>query len=440
MIQPEKQILSEIFNAALKSIDPYKAVSRHTDEIIKSYNSGKYENLYVLSFGKAASAMARASIDFLDKLVTGGIVITKYGHTGGLKEKHRLKIFEAGHPVPDETGYNATKDIIRLLENSDEKTYILCLISGGGSSLLVAPYNGISLKDKQDTTRLLLNCGADIFELNAVRKHISLVKGGRLAAISAAPAIESLILSDVLNDRLDVIASGPFIPDETTFKDAFNVIQKYSIDREIPKNVLELLQNGIRGHIPETPKRGDPVFDKVSTRIVGNIAKAIEAAKEKAEQLGFNVEVVDKAIHGEAREAGSRLARRALKVKTKMIQENSGRSVCLISGGETTVTVRGHGIGGRNMELALAFAVEIDGKNGITFLSAGTDGGDGPTDSAGAIVDGDTVLKGRANGIDPEIFLQNNDSYNYFKKTDDLLITGPTGTNVMDLQIALIRV
>jgi len=440
MIQPEKQILSEIFNAALKSIDPYKAVSRHTDEIIKSYNSGKYENLYVLSFGKAASAMARASIDFLDKLVTGGIVITKYGHTGGLKEKHRLKIFEAGHPVPDETGYNATKDIIRLLENSDEKTYILCLISGGGSSLLVAPYNGISLKDKQDTTRLLLNCGADIFELNAVRKHISLVKGGRLAAISAAPAIESLILSDVLNDRLDVIASGPFIPDETTFKDAFNVIQKYSIDREIPKNVLELLQNGIRGHIPETPKRGDPVFDKVSTRIVGNIAKAIEAAKEKAEQLGFNVEVVDKAIHGEAREAGSRLARRALKVKTKMIQENSGRSVCLISGGETTVTVRGHGIGGRNIELALAFAVEIDGKNGITFLSAGTDGGDGPTDSAGAIVDGDTVLKGRANGIDPEIFLQNNDSYNYFKKTDDLLITGPTGTNVMDLQIALIRV
>ena len=427
----------EIFTAALKSVDPYEAVTGRASDIAETCRVGKYEKLYVLSFGKAAFAMTQALIDRIGELITDGVAITKYGHADSLTG-NTVRVFEAGHPIPDENGYRATGEALNLLNRSDERTLVLCLISGGGSSLFVAPYPGISLQDKQNTTSLLLTSGADIYEMNTVRKHISLVKGGRLAAIAYPSRVESLVLSDVPGDRLDVIASGPMVPDGTTFGDALDVVEKYRIGHDIPARVLEVLRSGAEGLIPETPKSGDAVFQTVNSSIVGNNTKAVLAAKDKAMQLGFEVRVTDTAVHGEARDVGVRLAREALTTKTSRHVRDS-RPVCLISGGETTVTVQGRGMGGRNMELALAFAIEVIGENGITFLSAGTDGGDGPTDAAGAIVDGQSVAKGLAVDIDAKKYLQGNDSYSYFAKTNDLLITGPTGTNVMDLQITLLR-
>lgn len=439
MIRTELQDLIAVFRAALQSVDPYEAVAHHTNELAITYEKGKYERLYALAFGKAASAMMRAVTDRIGDVVTDGIVITKYGHADNTFENSGIRVFEAAHPVPDEKGLQATDQALRLLEKADERTLLVCLISGGGSALLVAPYSGISLEHKQKTTELLLSRGADIYETNTVRKHISRVKGGRLAAIAYPSRIESFILSDVLGDRLDVIASGPTAADKTTYADALGVIEKYQIDRDVPTSVLDLLRCGSQRLIPETPKQGDPIFHMVSNTIVGNNRKAIEAAGKKAKQLGFDVTVINTGIHGEARQAGRWLARKVLAAKKVLAQRPEGlRPACLISGGETTVTVQGHGTGGRNMELALAFAIEVDGQSGITLLSAGTDGGDGMTDAAGAIVDGLSVAKGRALGIDPREFLQDNDSYGYFKKTHDLLITGPTGTNVMDLQIAFL--
>ena len=438
MTVSDRQNLINIFYTALEAVDPYVAVCGYVDEIARKYRDGKYQKLYVFAVGKGAAPMARAVIDSIGKLVTGGIVITKYGHAHDFSAK-TVRMFEAGHPVPDAMGYLATKEALKILKHHDEHTFILCLISGGGSSLFLAPYEGISLAEKQEVTRILLRVGADIYETNAVRKHISLVKGGRLAALAYPARVESLVFSDVLGDRLDVIASGPTFPDKTTFGDAMDVIHKYRIEKEIPANVLQVLIDGVEGLVSETPKEGDPIFRNVNARVIGSNASAIEAAKKKAEQLGFEAKVVDTSISGEAKEVGRRLARKALAEKAEMNENLVSRPLCLICGGETTVTVRGLGIGGRNMELALAFALEIDGEKGITLLSAGTDGGDGPTDSAGAVVDGFTVSRGYTANIDPEKCLQNNDSYSYFKETKELLITGPTGTNVMDLQIALLR-
>lgn len=436
----ERRALISIFRAALRAVDPYDAVTRYVDEIVRTYESGKYRKLYVLSFGKAAPAMAQAMTDCIGGIVSGGIIITKYGHAKSTAEDLGLRVFQAAHPIPDKKGFQATHEVMKLFEHSNEHVLVVCLISGGSSSLLVAPYFGISLENKQKTTELLLKGGADIYEMNAVRKHISQIKGGRLAAIAYPSGIESLILSDVLGDKLDVIASGPTAPDETTFADALGVIEKYQITKDMPANVLDTLRRGVQGLVPETPKHDNPVFRTVSNKIIGNNIKAIEAAKERARQLGFDAIVVNTGIHGEASETGRQLAHETLAAKKMLAQRSSCcKPLCLISGGETTVTVKGNGVGGRNMELALAFAIEVDGESGITFLSAGTDGGDGPTDAAGAIVDGLTASKGQTVGIDPQKCLQNNDSYNYFKITNELLITGPTGTNVMDLQIALLH-
>jgi glycerate 2-kinase len=304
----------------------------------------------------------------------------------------------------------------------------------------VAPYSGISLEDKRRTTDLLLRAGADITETNAVRKHLSRVKGGRLARIAYPARVESLIISDVIGDGLDVIASGPTAPDTTTYSEALHVIHDYGIYRDVPECVLDLLRRGEKGLIPETPKENDGVFKNVTNTIIGSNEKAIAAARIKALELGFDVIVLSAALRGEAQEIGRRLAKEAL-AAAKELRRGSAteKCLCLLSGGETTVTVQGQGLGGRNMELALAFALEVDGERGITLLSAGTDGTDGPTDAAGAIVDGKSADRGRAIGANPSQFLANNDSYSFFKKTGDLLLTGPTGTNVMDLQILFIR-
>jgi hydroxypyruvate reductase/glycerate 2-kinase len=323
-----------------------------------------------------------------------------------------------------------------MLKELDKNSLVICLISGGGSALLVAPYRGISLADKQEVTGLLLKAGADICELNTVRKHISAVKGGRLAEAAQPAAIISLILSDVIGDRLDMIASGPTAPDKTTYSDAYNVIRKFRLEDSLPASVAEIIDKGMCGLVPETPKDDNLIFQSVRNIIIGSNKIATDAAKKAAELLGYSATVISNEVSGEASIVAGELARKSIALKKAL---NSGDKACLIAGGETTVTVRGNGKGGRNTELALVFGMEIKGLPGITFLSAGTDGTDGATDAAGAVVDGQTVAKAAESGIDAWEHLKNNDSYTFFSKTGDLFITGPTGTNVMDLQIVLME-
>jgi len=376
--------------------------------------------------------MARAMEEGLDGLVDSGLVITKYGHCAKIRPE-RLGMREAGHPVPDENGLRAANEMIALLRDADSETLVVCLISGGGSSLLVSPVVGISLDDKRVMTGMLLRAGADIGELNTVRKHISSVKGGRLAEIAYPARVVSLILSDVIGDRFDVIASGPTAPDESTYGDAVGVLRKYSLIDSAPEAVADFLRRGAEGLFPETPKSGNPVFETTENIIIGSSRMALEAARAKAESLGFRTEIVTDRLTGEASAAGRRLAKAALEARNA--SRAAGVRTCLISGGETTVTVRGTGLGGRNMELALSFAIGMEGVDGVTLLSAGTDGNDGPTDAAGAIVDGGTIARAKAAGLDPGAYLHNNDSYNFFRREGGLFVTGPTGTNVMDIQI-----
>jgi hydroxypyruvate reductase/glycerate 2-kinase len=422
-----KEAAKRIFRAALDAADPYRAVAEQKDHIEAAFRKGGFGRLVVVGFGKASAAMASAAEDALGDLLDTGIIITKYGHLGE-RRFHKIRTFEAGHPVPDDNGQRATEEALGLLKGTDENTLVLCLVSGGGSALLSAPAEGISLSDKQAVTTALLKAGADINELNAVRKHISGVKGGRLARAAYPAAVLSLLVSDVIGDFPDVIASGPTAPDTTTWQDAIAVIEKYGV--EVTQGVADLLRKGAEGSVPDSPKPGDIIFQRVENIIVGSNRLALSAAGVKAESLGFSTELLTSTLRGEAREAARWLATEA--------SRRGKRPACLIAGGETTVTVRGTGRGGRNTELALAFSLEVEGMEGITLLSAGTDGTDGPTDAAGAVVDGSTARDARQAGVDPREYLDNNDSYTFFERAGGLLKTGPTGTNVMDVDIILL--
>ncbi len=433
---PYQDLSRILFYSSLKAVDPYESVRSHAETISSLFREGNYTQLLVIGFGKASCQMAKALETHLTVPISGGMVITKYGHCTAPYTPDKITVREAGHPLPDENGLRGANEVMRILQNTDAGTMVVFLISGGGSALLASPYEGISLDDKQEVTRLLLSAGADIFELNTVRKHISGVKGGRLAEIAYPARVISLILSDVIGDRLDVIASGPTSPDKTTFSEAIQVLKKYDLFDKAPQKVRDLLLRGEKGSIRETPKEDDQVFEKVTNTIIGSSIKALKAAQAKAVSLEFKTEIISAEITGEARQAALHLAKKALDKKR---DKKTASPLCLISGGETTVTVKGSGLGGRNMELALSFAVAIDGAEGITLLSAGTDGTDGPTDAAGAVVDGQTIAHARSLGLDPHLYLDNNDSYNFFKQAGGLFITGPTGTNVMDIQIVLIE-
>jgi glycerate-2-kinase len=393
--------------------------------------------IFVVGLGKAAYPMTRALVDALRDRIAEGVVVTKYGHAPDGPLSESITIYEAGHPVPDENGVAGAGRAVELLKKADRETLVVCLISGGGSALFVAPAEGLSLDDKQVMTRILLKGGADIVELNTVRKHLSRVKAGRLAEAASPARVLSLILSDVIGDPLDFIASGPTSPDTTTWADALAIVTRYDTAGEMPQKILQVLRDGSEGKIPDTPKKGNPLFDRVENIIIGSNRIATEAARQKAQGLGYEPVVLTTELQGEARDAARWLYRQVLESQSCLA---SGRKkISLIAGGETTVTVRGRGLGGRNTEMALAFAMAIDGTSGITFLSAGTDGTDGPTDAAGAIVDGQIIPKARVLGLDPQAFLDDNDSYHFFEKTGGLVKTGPTGTNVMDLQIILIE-
>lgn len=428
-----REVLREQFASALEAVEPYRAVMSSYDALCVQLVQGDYDRIFVLGFGKASCAMAKALEDALPERIDKGIVITKYGHSKGYHPQ-RVRVVEAGHPIPDERGVAGTRELMELAEESGERTLVVCLVSGGGSALLVAPAEGITLEDKKTVTDQLLRAGADIHELNTVRKHLSKVKGGRLAALVYPARTLSLIISDVIGDRFDVIASGPTSPDPTTFQNAMGVFQKYGLTDHVPTSVLKVIKKGIDGFIPENPKEGEKIFKRVRNSIIANNISALEGAKRKAEERGIRAEIITPRLEGEAREMGRWLAREALARKKR----GKGTPLMLISGGETTVTVKGSGKGGRNTEFALSFAMEIEGIGGITLLSAGTDGTDGPTDAAGAIVEGTTIVRARSSGLDPDVYLAGNDSYTFFRRTDDLLITGPTGTNVMDIQLVML--
>jgi glycerate 2-kinase len=427
--------LQEIFRTAIHAADPHALVRNFIENHGSLFPANTYRKVFVVGFGKSSCLMAAAVAHALPLIIDEGIVVTKDGHCKGY-EFEKIIVHEAGHPLPDERGVRATNKIVQLLKRADADTLVICLISGGGSALLVSPSESVSLGDKRAITNLLLRSGATIHELNTVRKHLSRVKGGRLAALAWPARTLSLIISDVMGDNLDVIASGPTSPDSTTYAEALSTVKRYGLLKQAPAGVLEVLKRGVEGSLRETPKHGDRIFEKVGNVIIGNNSSALRAAGEKAASVGFQAEVVSSAISGEARDVGRNLARKAVQIKSA---KGTSQPVCLISGGETTVTVTGNGRGGRNMELALSFAAEIKGVAGIKLLSAGTDGTDGPTDAAGAIVDGNTAGRGRGKGAEVRDYLANNDSYGFFKKAGGLFITGPTGTNVMDIQIVTIE-
>lgn len=432
--------LQAIFEAGLAAADPFEAVRRHVACSGERLRVGErtYDltrgRVWVVGAGKASARMGQALEAVLGARIAGGWINVKTGHGLPLRQVH---VHEAAHPVPDASGVAGTQEILHLLRRARAEDVVLLCLSGGGSALLPMPVAGVTLADKQRTTQALLACGAEIGEINCVRKHLSRVKGGQLARAAQPAAVAALILSDVIGDPLDTIASGPTAPDPTTFAQALAVLGKYGIEGAAPADALAHLRAGAEGRVPETPKPGDPLFAKVQNLIVANNTAAVEACAAKARELGCRPMVLSTRMEGEAREVA-----RAHAAIAREVREH-GRPVappaCLISGGETTVTLRGRGRGGRNQEFALAAAIALRGVPGIAVLAAGTDGTDGPTDAAGAFADGETVDRAAGQGLRALDALAANDSYRFFDPLGDLLKTGPTGTNVMDLYLVRVE-
>ncbi|MBV8808579.1 MAG: glycerate kinase [Acidobacteriaceae bacterium] len=431
-----------IFHAALDAAKAESAVRRHLSISRRSLKIGKlrvglanFDRIFFVGLGKAAAEMGKATEHILGPALTGGLVLTKHGHAQC--RLRRLRVFEAGHPIPDEHGVSASNQIVELLKELNARDLLIVAVSGGASALLSAPANPVTLAAKQETTDLLLRVGANIGELNAVRKHLSLLKGGRLAALAYPATIVGLLLSDVIGDPLDTIGSGPTAPDLTTFADAIAVLERFDLLHRVPEVVRRRLEEGIRGEIPETPKPRDPLFENVHNVVIGSNSLALEAAAKDARRLGYRPLLLSSTMQGESREVA--------RVHAQILREivASGNPVrspaCVLSGGETTVTVHGAGKGGRNQEFALAAAMDIQGLSNVLVLSAGTDGTDGPTDAAGAIATGETVRRAAAFNLNSSEHLGANNAYPFFDALGDLIRTGPTGTNVMDIHLMLVR-
>jgi glycerate 2-kinase len=414
-----------IFKAALRAANPMEGVAVR----LAREDLTRYRHIYVVGAGKAAAAMAKAAERVLGRRIARGLLNVKYGHVAPLR---RIELNECGHPVPDRQGVEGARRIAEIASGAGRDDLVLCLISGGASALLPLPADSITLDEKQEVTKMLLACGADIHEMNAIRKHISRIKGGQLARLAYPARVLSLLLSDVIGDDLDVIGSGPTAPDVSTFALARAILQKYGIFERVPASVRDRIESGACGQIPETPKPGDAIFRRVRNLVIGSNKLAVAAAAARARQLGFRTLVLSTFIEGETRE----IARMHAAIAKEIM--HSGRPLkppaCVITGGETTVTLRGDGLGGRNQEFVLAAAIDISGLPNVVVLSAGTDGSDGPTDAAGAIADGRTFTR------DPRApeFLARNDSYHYFEGLRDLVVTGPTNTNVMDVRVILV--
>ena len=438
-VPPLRQCARQIWEAALQAANPATCINNALDirGNVLSVGGKKLAiegKLIVIGAGKAASRMAQVVEERLGDRITDGLVVTKYGHGLPLQ---RIRQVEAGHPLPDAMGVGAVRETRELLRGLKSQDIVLCLISGGGSALWPAPADGISLEEKQEVTSLLLRAGATILELNAVRKHLSALKGGQVAAWAAPAQVISLIMSDVIGDPLDFIASGPTAPDTTSFQEAVSIVQKYGVP--VPAAVNERLQAGARGQIPETPKAGDAVFSNVENIIIANNRLLVDAASREAKALGFKPLILGTEVEGEAREIAGVFA--AIAREIGIAGNPLPAPVCVLAAGETTVTVRGDGLGGRNQEMALAWAIAMASRPALAsscFASVATDGTDGPTDAAGGLVDPLTCRRATDMGLNPQQYLRSNDSSNFLKATGDLIVTGPTQTNLMDLQILLV--
>lgn len=430
-----------ILAACLGAVDPYQAVRRalcpqgSTLRVGgQAHDLGGYKRIIAVGAGKAGAPMVQALEDVLGPRLSGGRVVVKQGHGAPTRV---VELLEASHPLPDQGSLTAGRAVMEMLAEADERTLVFCLLSGGGSALLVAPAPGLTLYDKQETTRLLLACGADIGEINAVRKHLSILKGGGLARLAAPATVISLIVSDVVGDHLDVIASGPTVADASTWADVRAVLRRYDLLHRVPSAVRQRLEMGVAGRLPETPKPGQDFLSRGQNLIVASNRQALLAGQARAGELGYAPLLLSSSLTGEAKTVGQVLA--ALAREAVASGHPLAPPCCLLSGGETTVTLgENPGLGGRNQELALAAGVSLAGLEGVLLLSAGSDGGDGPTGAAGAFAHGRSLSQALALGLKPRLHLERHDAYPLFEALGDLLVTGPTRTNVMDIQILLV--
>ncbi|MFA5026315.1 MAG: glycerate kinase [Candidatus Methylomirabilota bacterium] len=430
----------KIFDAAVDAVDPAAAVRRHLvrdGNLLRvggqTFDLAAIRQVVVVGLGKAGASMTAAIEEIVGDRIARGVVVTKYGHVQPTKT---VRLHEAGHPVPDAAGMAGSQALLDCLAGLGPQDLVLVPISGGGSALTPAPVAGISLEEKQALTKALLACGADIREMNMLRKHISRIKGGQLARAAMPARVVTLILSDIVGDPLDAIASGPTVPDPTTYADALAILDKYKIRQAVPVSIRTHLEAGEAGKLAETPKPEEPTFARVTNVMVASNIQALRAAEAEARRLGLTPLILSSFIEGETKEVARMHAALALEACASGLPLPP--PVCFITGGETTVTLRGKGKGGRNQEFALAAAFDIAGLRNVVILSGGTDGTDGPTDAAGAVADGETLARARALGLAPRSFLENNDAYHFFEKLGDLLITGPTRTNVMDVRLVLV--
>lgn len=435
-----RTVAEQIFLAGVDRVLPSRLINKaisFSENCLQagelSFMPDSFENIYVIGAGKASALMGAEIERMLGDRITGGHIIVKDGHSCHLA---RIRVSEAGHPVPDSRGLTATRSIVEIAATAGINDFVICLLSGGGSALLFDCPEGISSDEIQEFNKLIVNSGASISEINTVRKHLSELKGGQLARAVYPGTLLSLILSDVINDPLDVIASGPTVPDPSTFQQALGIIRKYALAGSVPRTVISYLTQGAYGKRPETPKKEDPVFDKTFNLLIGNNRLALEAARDKALELNITPSIINDHIGLNSADAAEYIVESALKVRH---DNNVARPVCLLFGGEPTIKVTGKGLGGRNQHLALTCASLLRGHDGITILSAGTDGTDGPTSAAGAVVDSATFINALAKGINPPDYLATFDSYNFFRKAGGHIITGPTMTNVMDIIIVLIQ-
>lgn len=439
-----RDIAKTIFLKSISSVDPYRRLKEYLrvdrNRLVirggkneKIFNLNNFEKIYLLGTGKASSSMAQAIEECLGNRITKGLITTKYGHSLPLKF---TEVIEAGHPLPDAKGLEGAQKMRELLRKSGPKDLILFLVSGGGSALLTLPVDGITLEEKQELTQLLLGCGAEIKEINILRKHLSQIKGGWVARWAYPSTLITFVLSDVVGDPLDIIASGPTVPDPSTFEEAWEILEQYDLTEKVPSSIKSHLLLGKEKKVEETPKPGEKWFEKVFNLIIGSNILALQEAYREARKFGFHPLILSSSMVGETRE----VARFHGAIAREIVSTNHPipKPACVLSGGETTVTLQGSGLGGRNQEFCLVGAFEIEGLEKVVLLSGGTDGTDGPTDAAGAISDHNTLLRARKMGLDPKAYLINNDSYHFFEKLGDLLITGPTRTNVMDVRILLV--
>ncbi len=433
-----RALLARLFRAGLQAVDPYEAVRRqvhvgrrHLTIGSQQFLLAQFKRIVVVGAGKASARMAQALEQQLGLRIDTGLVVVKYGHGAPTKA---IRIVEAGHPIPDAAGLQASLLIMELVQTLTADDLLIVLLSGGASSLLPAPVSGIELHDKQQTTKLLLRSGATIQEINAVRKHLSRIKGGQLAAATPARVV-SVILSDVIGNDLGTIGSGPTAPDPTTFREAWEIVERYGVSKTIPASVRQRLKMGMQHRSPETPKPGAALFRRVDNILVGDNQAAVDAVAQTAKDQGLRTLVLSTTLTGEARELAKMFGAmgREIAMQGRPIQ----RPCCLIAGGEPTVTIRGEGTGGRAQEFALAAAPEIAGLQNMWVAGFATDGTDGPTSVAGAVVDGQTVARAHRKGLDLSHALQNNDAYPFFEKLQGHIATGPTGTNVNDLYLLL---